>query len=230
MLDKSGRELRTGDLVIAFKNKQRLENMEYAIVVADGKVFNGTGTYTVGDNSYLCALTPKEKEIQQKLYTNYFDKSAKQTQRRILAKEFNQIGQVAKVNDIYYVYIGRVSGKYSDDGSNIFKNDKLQYAYLKFYKGGLKDRDKSAFNDFISNKVCDFKVIYPLIRNIKNYSEYSGFNSYDYGIDIICYSSKVSAIDELCGNVQIFNFDVGNTYQFVYNYGKHYSIDITREK
>jgi hypothetical protein len=246
MKDKSGRELKVGDLVVCFRNKSRLEELEYAIVVAEGKVYNGNSCYTVGDYSYLCALTPSEQEIQSSLYSKYMEQSQKSVKRKQVAKSVKEVGQVFETEDYYAVYLGKVSCKCEYVNNNGYLKTKAEkgilsskggymYLYLAKKDSSVSGRDakkKELKDKILTDKKLDVLTLPVYKSYLNNFSSWScTFSSPSlYSYDILVTVNKTSAVDSILDMCELENWDVGSSVTFKMDYAKTDDMVITRTK
>lgn len=199
MLDKSGRNLGPGDLVIAFRNKKKLEEMEYAIVVSEGKVYNGEMTYTVKDNSYKCALTDKELEIREQLYNKYFAKTNKMIERKNLARDITTVGQKFMVDYKTYIYLGKCSVKNIAKSDNRVVDEYTAHIYAIY--------SKSKYDSEESKKIVDKIDTYNKL-DIKDINKLA--YSYKHNFATGIWKSKISAVDKILDVCDIINWDIGS--------------------
>lgn len=217
MTDKSGRELGPGDLVICFRNRKRLDEMEYAIVIAEGKVYNGEMTYTVNNNAYKCALTEPEIEIQNGLYEKYFKKTNIDRERKQRAKDIVKIGQKF-INDGYtHIYLGKVKFTKTKFDGSLYQEPYVGYFYLKYnHKNKNYNMTSQLIVDSINN---NNNLNITLLNRISN-----GYRE----IDVLTNKSKMSAVDELLDVCDVSNWDIGSKLSFKYSY--NYNLTVERLK
>lgn len=215
MKDKSGRTLNIGDLVVCFRNKQKLESLEYAIVISDGKVFNGSMNYTVGNYSYKCAMTPEEETVKSSLTEMYNQKSRSKMQQKANAKLAKEVGSLVKKDKGLMIYLGKVRcNVYNDDILDIEKSLETNL-YLHLVKG------VTSFNtDLIQNNVLNLLDMNNI--SINNYYKYSNKCEWNYNGGLITYQSMISSCDNYLGKVELLNWNKGD--KFVVN-TKGYSCD-----
>lgn len=216
MKDRSGRECKLGDLMLGIGNKKvRLEQLEYSIVVGEGKVFNGTSCYTIGEYGYLCALTPKELEIQKKLQMQYQEKTLGGVKRKENAK-LVKYGTMFKVGDTYYIYLGKVMPSIAYHSGKTLKSvyEKGGHCYFVLDTGrySTKVRTESVYTQITNTHKFDVSMIPSLcgeLRGISNYDGEFGLN-YNDVISVVVKSSKIDKVDKVIGEIELLNWDVGN--------------------
>lgn len=209
MIDKSGRHLGPGDLVVCFRNKKRLEEMEYAIVVAEGKVYNGSMTYTVNNNSYKCALTEQELIIQNELYEKYFKKTNNDIERKNRAKNITEVGQIYTVGDETCIFLGKC--KINETNTYNYDNDDTTYNGYLILK--FRSHDKNYYRT-ISKQIVDS-------IEQSNSFDINLLNSYSCGygqFNIDTQKSKPSVADSLLGICEIKNWNIGSKLKFKVSY------------
>lgn len=172
MVDLSGRDCKLGDLMLGLRNKGHLNDLEYTIVVADGKVYNGVNTYTIGNYGYLCALTEKELAIRAELQKSYQEKMYGKMKQKNVAKNL-KVGDLFKTtSDSYGLYIGKINLQSndidvsSDSVSTIFK--KGGHCYIYFSGHSSCRYSNNLLNELTTSKTLDLSRLPDIIEDLSD--------------------------------------------------------------
>lgn len=242
MRDKSGRECVMGDLMLGLgRKKGHLDDLEYSIVVSEGKVFNGSMVYTIGDAGYKCVLTSSEIDIQRDLQVKYKQLMMDKVNKKNIAKQI-KLGTLFEygTSGDYYLYIGKVLPKLSYHKGELVKvYEKGGHGYIRMQKSKYvwqRNTQLSAMLDnALTNGELDISLVEQLMPSVRSVAVYSGsFNTYAYDcMDVLVRASKVEGeLGGIVGELKFKNWEINDSFKVklkVYNEPDNY-LTVTRLK
>ena len=212
MKDRSGRVCKLGDLMLAMRHSGKLSDLEYVIVVGDGKVYNGSSTYTIDDYGYLCAMTDKEVDICADLQKAYKEKMLSKMKQKDSVRKLKVCDFYKDTKGHYGIYLGKVSMQSnfiennSMNVSSVYKNG--GHAYIIFTNYSHCSYSSSLLQTIQQTKSLDLSKLPAIVEDLSDTMYRDGsfhYNTYRSKPMLVVTAGETTAVSEILGQIEVIN-------------------------